>query len=189
MAFNKKTWKDRLVEFAGRRTLSNVSTGEDMVVDVTRNEGNVLQTGDAFSAANMNDLEQRIADEFTTLNNDLGGLSFYEDEDGNKYVVGADSVPKKLGSKNIHIYNWSVSTSQYTKTIDLSDLSEYNNLKIGENIFVGFNNTNVSVTNTGNRGSAYNNVSYSNGNLTITTHLSNNGSIGCSANLFAIVIE
>lgn len=25
-------------------------------------------------------------------------MSFYEDEDGNKYVVGADSVPKKLGS-------------------------------------------------------------------------------------------
>lgn len=32
------------------------------------------------------------------LNDSLGGLSFYEDEDGNKYVVGADSVPKKLGS-------------------------------------------------------------------------------------------
>ena len=31
------------------------------------------------------------------LNSDLGGLSFYEDETG-KYVIGADSVPKKLGS-------------------------------------------------------------------------------------------
>ena len=30
------------------------------------------------------------------LNRDLGGLSFYEDNTG-KYVVGADSVPKKLG--------------------------------------------------------------------------------------------
>lgn len=28
----------------------------------------------------------------------LGGMSFYEDGDGNKYVVGADSVPKKLGN-------------------------------------------------------------------------------------------
>lgn len=36
----------------------------------------------------------------TLLNNNLGGLSFYEDTDGNKYVVGADSVPKKLG--NVH---------------------------------------------------------------------------------------
>ena len=31
------------------------------------------------------------------LNSELGGLSFYEDSSG-KYVVGADSVPKKLGS-------------------------------------------------------------------------------------------
>lgn len=31
------------------------------------------------------------------LYSDLGGLSFYEDSSG-KYVVGADSVPKKLGS-------------------------------------------------------------------------------------------
>ena len=31
------------------------------------------------------------------LYSDLGGLSFYEDNTG-KYVVGADSVPKKLGS-------------------------------------------------------------------------------------------
>lgn len=28
----------------------------------------------------------------------LGSLRFYEDKDGNKYVVGADAVPKKLGS-------------------------------------------------------------------------------------------
>lgn len=36
------------------------------------------------------------------LNNNLGGLSFYEDATG-KYVVGADSVPKKLGSGNYRI--------------------------------------------------------------------------------------
>lgn len=35
------------------------------------------------------------------LNTNLGGLNFYEDEDGNKYVVGADSVPKKLGDSNV----------------------------------------------------------------------------------------
>lgn len=36
-------------------------------------------------------------DEIDQINSDLGGLSFYEDNTG-KYVVGADSVPKKLGS-------------------------------------------------------------------------------------------
>lgn len=100
MAFNKKIWKDRLVEYAGRRQLKRISGDSNgtMVVEVTRAEGTISQAGDAFSAANMNDLEQRIGDEFDELNNDLGGLSFYEDSDGNKYVVGADAVPKKLGS-------------------------------------------------------------------------------------------
>lgn len=28
----------------------------------------------------------------------FGGIQFYEDESGNKYAVGADAVPKKLGS-------------------------------------------------------------------------------------------
>lgn len=66
MAFQKKTWKDRIVEFAGRRTLTKVagSVDENLVVDVARNEGLVSQTGDVFSAANMNDLEQRISDAF-----------------------------------------------------------------------------------------------------------------------------
>lgn len=131
MAFQKKTWKDRLVEFAGRRKLTRVSGSIDsqIIVDVTREEGTVSQVGDAFAGANMNDLENRIEEGFkgtvdkdnileTTeeleantekgyladallvkgLNDSLGGLSFYEDEDGNKYVVGADAVPKKLVS-------------------------------------------------------------------------------------------
>lgn len=34
----------------------------------------------------------------TDINNRLGGLSFFEDENGKKWVVGADAVPKKLGS-------------------------------------------------------------------------------------------
>ena len=63
--FRKKTWKDRLVEFAGRRTLKNVGTNESVTYDVTRAEGTVSQEGDAFSPANMNDMEQRIADGFS----------------------------------------------------------------------------------------------------------------------------
>lgn len=60
MAFTKKEWKDRLVEFAGRRNLKNVATNENITVDVMRNEGEILQAGDAFSAENMNDLENRV---------------------------------------------------------------------------------------------------------------------------------
>ena len=60
MAFIKKEWKDRLAEFAGRRRLTNIDTGEEMIVDVERDEGLVSQTGDSFSGKNMNDLEDRI---------------------------------------------------------------------------------------------------------------------------------
>jgi len=60
MAFIKKEWKDRLSEFAGRRRLTNIDTGEEMTVDVERDEGLVSQTGDSFSGKNMNDLEGRI---------------------------------------------------------------------------------------------------------------------------------
>ncbi|MCM1254347.1 MAG: hypothetical protein NC321_16130, partial [Clostridium sp.] len=42
-----------------------------MIVDVTRAEGTVSQAGDAFSAVNMNDLEQRIVDAFTESDDSL----------------------------------------------------------------------------------------------------------------------
>lgn len=63
--FTAKEWKNRLVEFAGRRSLKNVTTNETTVYDVTRNEGQVSQEGDAFSAATMNDLEHRISEGFS----------------------------------------------------------------------------------------------------------------------------
>lgn len=62
MAFTKKEWKDRLVEFAGRRKITNVTTLAAQIVDVERAEGTTSEEGSAFSAANMNDLEQRIGD-------------------------------------------------------------------------------------------------------------------------------
>lgn len=60
MPFTKKTWKDRVSEYGNRRTLTDTTTNEQQVVLVTRNEGAISQEGDAFSAANMNDLEDRI---------------------------------------------------------------------------------------------------------------------------------
>lgn len=71
MSFITKEWKDRIVEYAGRRRLTNVSTQAQEIVDVERAEGTVSQAGDAFNAANMNDLEQRISDEFTAVNENL----------------------------------------------------------------------------------------------------------------------
>ena len=66
MAFQKKTWKDRITEFPTRRTLTK-SDGSTELVTVARAEGTVSQEGDAFNAASMNDLEERI----NQANNDL----------------------------------------------------------------------------------------------------------------------
>ncbi len=71
MAFKMKTWVDRLVEFPGRRRLTDIATGEQKVYDVARNEGTVSKEGSPYNAANMNDLEQRIADGFSEINRNI----------------------------------------------------------------------------------------------------------------------
>lgn len=61
MGFVKKVWKDRISEHPARRILTDLQ-GNSEVYNVARSEGSVSQEGDAFSAANMNDLEQRVSD-------------------------------------------------------------------------------------------------------------------------------
>lgn len=75
MAFNKKTWKDRVSEQPQRRLLTPTDGGEAMTVDVTRQEGIVIQEGDAFSAANMNDLETRIKNTFDSDESTLAAVN------------------------------------------------------------------------------------------------------------------
>lgn len=80
MAFTKKTWKDRITEFPTRRTLTK-SDGSTEIVTVARAEGTVSQEGDAFNAASMNDLEERINQANNDLNESLkDGLKMTEDE-------------------------------------------------------------------------------------------------------------
>lgn len=67
MAYSKRTWVDRDVEYPNRRTLTNVSTGVDTDYDVAFNEGDVYVAGDKINATNMNDLEDRIDNAFSEL--------------------------------------------------------------------------------------------------------------------------
>lgn len=60
MSFPKKTWKNRISDEPSRRLLTPTNGGDAYTVDVTRAEGTITQEGDAFNAANMNDLENRI---------------------------------------------------------------------------------------------------------------------------------
>lgn len=69
MAFSKKTWLQRIVENPGRRLLT--PTGTTNVYDIARNEGVVVQAGDAFSVANMNDLETRVYNAITGIEDSL----------------------------------------------------------------------------------------------------------------------
>jgi hypothetical protein len=66
MAFRQKTWTDRISEYINRRLLTK-KDGSTELVTVTREEGVVAQEGDSFCAETMNDLERRIADEFSQV--------------------------------------------------------------------------------------------------------------------------
>lgn len=70
MAFVKKTWKNRIAEYINRRLLTK-EDGRTELVTVARDEGTISQEGDAFNAANMNDLEDRIEAGFTEVNQSL----------------------------------------------------------------------------------------------------------------------
>ncbi len=75
MAFKKKTWVDRMVEYAGRRKITNATTMAAQIVDVERAEGVVSEEGTAINAANMNDLEQRTADAFSGVEQEIEGIN------------------------------------------------------------------------------------------------------------------
>lgn len=120
MAFKKKTWSDRMVEYAGRRKLTNVSTKQAIICDVERSEGTVSKEGDAFSSQNMNDLEQRVADGFSEVKQttdgliqNLNGFAFKE-EGGVKYVKGADSVWVPFSNPEVYFAQCSFPGDQST---------------------------------------------------------------------------
>ena len=71
MAFVKKTWKDRISQYPNRRTINDGIVTK--TVTVGRDEGEVTQEGDAFSASNMNDLEVRIESAFASGGGGGGG--------------------------------------------------------------------------------------------------------------------
>lgn len=100
MAFAKKTWKDRITEFPTRRTLTK-SDGSSELVTVSRAEGTVSQEGDSFSAENMNNLENRIGNEFGEINKSLTGKvdGFADGTYAAVTGLAYDATNKRLGIK------------------------------------------------------------------------------------------
>lgn len=74
MAYQKKTWQDRVVEYPNRRDLTD---GNNTVstYTVSRNEGEITVEGDAFNAANMNGLEGRIEDGFADVETEVAAMT------------------------------------------------------------------------------------------------------------------
>lgn len=75
MSYEKKEWKDRIAEYPTRRQLEK-SDGSSELVTVSRAEGTISQEGDAFSAENMNALEERISNGFEEVNTKIGANTF-----------------------------------------------------------------------------------------------------------------
>ena len=63
MAFEQKTWVAR--QGAGLNKYTDVNTGQ--VFNLMNTPDNVIVQGDAFTAANMNDLEERITEGFAAI--------------------------------------------------------------------------------------------------------------------------
>ena len=119
---------------------------------------------------------KQLKDEVDNLNQDLGGLSFYEDETG-KYVIGADSVPKKLGS-DVKVYAITQTTNGSLNIS--SDFADYANIT-ADNINIGITGGWTEHTYTSATGHTYvyaQIVSYDPATGVITYKLYSNGNVG-----------
>ena len=74
MAFSLKTWVNRISEYPNRRKLTH-EDGSTELVTVARAEGQISAEGNAFSAEEMNDLENRIKDGFDEVNQSLTNVN------------------------------------------------------------------------------------------------------------------
>ena len=132
------------MEYAGRRKITNVSTRAAQIVDMERAEGVVSEEGSPFNAASMNDLEQRAADAFSAVQQDIEGINSdlasgqiefsFQDGKGVYRKKGADTwLPFK--SKPTSIVVSAGSRNGYTNNFDLKSIPEYGKLILFDNMF------------------------------------------------------
>ena len=74
MAFSLKTWVNRISEYPNRRKLTH-EDGSTELVTVARAEGQIPAEGNAFSAEEMNDLENRIKGGFEEVTQSLTNVN------------------------------------------------------------------------------------------------------------------
>lgn len=152
MAFKKKTWVDRMVEYAGRRKITNVTTMAAQIVDVERAEGVVSEEGTAINAVNMNDLEQRTADAFSAVQQDIEGIN--SDLGGCQFGITSDGLPgyKKVGADTVYPFKNDFKVAKVTRSWSrwsadlgnnfrydgsLVEQPDYKSFVIEKNLFLG----------------------------------------------------
>ena len=125
MGFIKKIWKDRISEFPTRRSLTKPD-GTSELVTVARSEGMISEEGDAFSAENMNDLENRVEEGFSELNEktQCGTFDFTISQQEAAYVV---QFPKEF--KKIPVVTLSIERGGFTTTTFYHIQNGYNTTK------------------------------------------------------------
>lgn len=100
MGFIKKIWKDRISEFPTRRSLTKTD-GTSELVTVARSEGMISEEGDAFSAENMNDFENRVANGFSELNEKIESTDITQERLVGKF--NGKNVYEKVIDRHINI--------------------------------------------------------------------------------------
>ena len=94
-----KKFKKYILTSSGFQLVSHWTNANTLQFDDGKTAQAKLGAIDGISSSKDSSSEKIAASTklVSELNSNLGGLSFYEDNTG-KYVVGADSVPKKLGN-------------------------------------------------------------------------------------------
>lgn len=103
MAYQAKTWKNR----AGTGLNKYKDSVSGNTLELTNTPDSVTEAGDAFSAANMNDLESRIANGFADatpdmtqlLLNDNAGNTLDMQADGSTVIDTTKTHPADAGAK------------------------------------------------------------------------------------------
>ena len=110
MAFNKKTWKDRVAEFINRRLLTKEDGSTDLVT-VARSEGIISVEGDAFNAETMNDLEDRVESAVNELTTNVN-----KKQDASTAIttsnIGSQSVKYATSAGSANAVAWSKVTGK-----------------------------------------------------------------------------
>lgn len=106
MSYSRKTWEDRQTEFPTRRKVTYPDSSQE-VITVERYEGATIAIGDAFTASNMNDLEERIEaglGEKVDLSNIIAGI--IDQSSLNSFYTAVAEIFADMNNNSMRCYDF-----------------------------------------------------------------------------------